>query len=99
MSVDRYSGVNPLLCNHCSELISCRPVSMYPHEVKGGNGEPGLNTTSSQKQKKLHYIDLVLTVTSKSVTTATHGAIQTPRVRCESQETANRVSRHVSGEG
>jgi vacuolar protein sorting-associated protein 13D len=65
-----------------SELLSCHPVSVYPENTKS---------------KKLHhYIELCLTLPSKSLTPSAPEMVKRPRVRCQSEEIAQKASRHVS---
>lgn len=89
--MDCYIQYLPCIC--FSELISCHPVTMDGNEVVGAKAA---TTTSGNKSKRLHnYIELCLTVTSKSMTTTTQEAIKKPKVRCQSEEMAQSASRHV----
>lgn len=71
-----------ILSYNLSELITCRPVSV---NIEG------------HKTKKLqHYIELCLSIPSKSMQTSGHEVVKRPRVRCQTEEMAQKASRHVS---
>ncbi|XP_059608662.1 intermembrane lipid transfer protein Vps13D [Phlebotomus argentipes] len=72
---------------HLSDLLSCHPVSV--------NAEVGHH--KSKKVQQNHYIELGLTVTTRSpTTTSVQENVKRPRVRCQSEDIAQRASRHIN---
>lgn len=72
-----------IFCYNLSDLITCRHI-----EVDGG---------SSTNSKKLHYIELCLSIPSKtSLTPSAPELVKRPRVKCQNEEVAKRAERHVS---
>jgi vacuolar protein sorting-associated protein 13D len=50
----------------------------------------------TQKGKKLHYIELCLTLSSKPLTPGAPEMVKRPRVRCQNEDVAKKVAQHVS---
>ncbi|XP_055691450.1 intermembrane lipid transfer protein Vps13D isoform X2 [Lutzomyia longipalpis] len=73
---------------HLSDLLSCHPVSV--------TADPGGHHKSKKTQHN-HYIELGLTVTTRSATmSAVQENVKRPRVRCQSEDIAQRASRHIN---
>lgn len=68
---------------HCSELISCHPVSV------------NMASEGHKTKKFQHYIELCLSLPSKSINYSGHEVVKRPRVRCQTEEMSQRASRHV----
>lgn len=76
-----------IFCYNLSELITCRHV-----EVSSEGG-----SSSHSKSKKLHYIELCLSLpTRTSLTPSAPEMVKRPRVKCQNEEIAKKVERHVS---
>lgn len=74
-----------IFCYNLSELITCTHVEV-PAE-----------RSSSSKVKKLHYIELCLSLPSKtSLTPSAPEMVKRPRVKCQNEEIAKKAERHVS---
>lgn len=73
---------------HLGELISCQPIAVTPSPTEA--------SSSSSKPKILHYIELCLSLPSKSLTPSAPEMVKRPRVRCQNEETAQKAARHVS---
>lgn len=71
------------------ELVSCQPVAMTasPNEEK---------SSSKREPRVLHYIELCLSLPSKSLTPSAPEMVKRPRVRCQNEEIAQKASRSVS---
>ncbi|XP_037024186.1 vacuolar protein sorting-associated protein 13D isoform X2 [Bradysia coprophila] len=72
-----------VLTHHLSELISCYPVSV--------NVAP-----TGHKTKYQFYIELCLSLTSKSLNYAGQEVVKRPRVRCQSEEMSQRAAHHIN---
>ncbi|KAL7019068.1 hypothetical protein ACKWTF_011000 [Chironomus riparius] len=76
-----------IFCYNLSELITCRHIEV-PSE--GGS-------SSNSKKSNSHYIELCLSLPSKtSLTPSAPEMVKRPRVRCQSEEIAKKAVRHVS---
>ncbi|GAB0099028.1 Vacuolar protein sorting-associated protein 13D [Sergentomyia squamirostris] len=80
-------GIAIIFTYHLSDLLSCHPVCV---NVDQGHHK-------SKKIPQTHYIELGLTVTTKSPTMSTvQENVKRPRVRCQSEDIAQRASRHIN---
>lgn len=66
-----------------SEIVSCEPVVVENRD------------NSHSKQKSQHYIELALSLPSKSLTPSAPEMVRRPRVRCQNEEIAQKATRHV----
>lgn len=67
------------------ELITSTPIEI----------NADTNSSSYSKSKTMHYIELCLSLPSKSLTPSAPEIVKRPRVRCQNEETAKRASRNV----
>lgn len=75
-----------IFCYNLSELITCKHV-----EVCGEGG-----SSSHSRNKRLHYIELCLSIPSKtSLTPSAPEMVKRPRVKCQNEEVAKKAERHV----
>lgn len=76
-----------IFCYNLSDLITCRHIEV---PAEGGS-------SSSSKKSNSHYIELCLSLPSKtSLTPSAPEMVKRPRVRCQSEEVAKKAVRHVS---
>ncbi|KAJ6645642.1 Vacuolar protein sorting-associated protein 13D [Pseudolycoriella hygida] len=73
-----------ILTHHLSELISCHPVSV--------NVAP----TGHKTKKFQYYIELCLSLSSKSLNYSGHEVLKRPRVRCQTEEMSQRAAHHIN---
>lgn len=72
-----------------SELITCRHVVEIQNE--------GSSHSSHAAPKKVHYIELCLSLPSKaSLTPSAPEMVKRPRVKCQNEEIAKKAERNVS---
>lgn len=72
-----------------SELITCKHVEVF---VDGSS-----SSLSHSKNKKSHYIELCLSLPSKtSLTPSAPEMVKRPRVKCQNEEIAKKAERNVS---
>lgn len=79
-----------IFCYNLSELITCKHVEV--------NGDGSASSSSSHsRNRKLHYIELCLSLPSKtSLTPSAPEMVKRPRVKCQNEEIAKKTERHVS---
>ena len=78
-----------IFCYNLAELITCKHV-----EVSDGGST---SSSHSRNSKKLHYVELCLSLPSKnSLTPSAPEMVKRPRVKCQNEEIAKKAERHVS---
>lgn len=78
-----------IFCYNLSELITCRHIEISAH--------PEAASSSSNSERKTHYIELCLSIPSKaSLTPSAPELVKRPRVKCQNEDVAKRAERHVS---
>lgn len=79
----------PIFCYNLSELITCKHVEVA--------ADGSSSSSSHSKSKKFHYIELCLSLTSKtSLTPSAPEMVKRPRVKCQNEEIAKKAERAVS---
>lgn len=77
-----------IFCYNLSELITCNHVEVL------ADGNP--SSSSHSRGKKLHYLELCLSIPSKtSLTPSAPEMVKRPRVKCQNEEIAKKAEHHV----
>lgn len=78
-----------IFCYNLSELLTCKHVEV-------GNDGSFSSSSSHSKNKKLHYVELCLSLPSKTpLTPSAPEMVKRPRVKCQHEEIAKKAERHV----
>lgn len=72
-----------ILTHHLSELLSCHPISVNTAPI-------------GQKAKYQFYIELCLSLTSKSLSYSGQEIVKRPRVICQSEEMSRKAAHHIN---
>lgn len=78
-----------IFCYNLSELITCRHIDVA--------AEGSSSSHSKHKSDKSHYIELCLSLPSKtSLTPSAPEMVKRPRVKCQNEDVAKKAVRYVS---
>lgn len=78
-----------IFCYNLAELITCKHIEV--------SADGSTSSSPHSKNKKSHYIELCLSLPSKtSLTPSAPEMVKRPRVKCQNEEIAKKAERHVS---